>query len=118
MTEDPRFRIVCPACGEDHYMGLAALRDEPAATIELFDEIAKADAEANAAVACSARSLRRIRWLWILVAVLSCSAAGGYAGGADHLSKWWIVLANATTAITALTGAAFVVDLKIWSLRP
>lgn len=117
MRTDRNIRVVCPVCGEAHDLGLAALRDAPDLTVELIQDLAAIEASASARAATSRSALRRTMYWWCIVGTASLAAAGGYFGSPDLVPKWSAVTANLTSAVVAFTAAAYVVDLKIWSLK-
>lgn len=118
MTAVPDIRVVCPACGEAHRLGLAALRNQPEHMIELIQELAEVEADNAKAIAHSAHSLRQIRVMFCIVGTMGFISAGFSFGGADLVPKWASVFAGISSGIVAFTAGLFCVDLKIWSLKP
>lgn len=118
MTADPTIRAVCPACGEAHLLSLVALRAGTSEdVIEAIKDLTAVMARYDAQIARNRRVLRQIMYCWLVVGTAALTAAGGYYGGSDLVTKWSAVAANLTTAVLAFTAAFWVIDLKVWSLK-
>jgi hypothetical protein len=109
--------VVCPHCGTTHLLGIAGLTDPSPDTVETIKAIMAIEAKSARRRRELERSLIWIRFCWYFVAVLSAWAAFARVTGPEMISWPAAALANATTALVAFTAAAWVIDLKLWTIR-
>jgi len=103
---------LCPNCGAEIQYCIIQTVDAPPEAIKALKRAMAAHAVEQRLARHSERSLMWIRFLWYVVAFMSAWAGFARAFGPEMIPTWAAVVANATTAMVAMTAAMWVVDLK------
>lgn len=118
MSEETfNLEVVCPNCGLGQQLGIAAFRNSSPDMVETIKHIMEVERQQAIAQASVAKQLRAIRWLWYICGAAMVVAAMFYASGPELVTRWAAVVANLTGAVSTLACAAWLVDLKIWTVR-
>jgi len=116
--EQFNLEVVCPKCGLGQQLGIAAFRGATPDMVETIKHIMEVERAQAVEQAKTARLLQAVRFLWYICGGMMVIAAMFYASGPELVSRWTAVVANLTGAVSTLVCAAWLVDLKIWTVRP